>query len=354
MPNLNSDSSEKNILHINLLINLIVLLIVAVVFFIFQIFNTSGKILPITAFGSDDIETDVKISEQKYDKNSTAYWQAPDLESIKGSALESQILYGMDLIRNTAKYLGPNGSVAQISNGMNCQNCHLDAGTRTFGNNYGSVASTFPKFRVRSGTEENIYKRVNDCMERSLNGMPLDTLSTEMQAIKAYMLFLGKNVEKGTVVRGSGLKNVPFLDRAADPVKGKNVYAAKCLSCHQTDGGGIKAPDGIVYTYPPLWGDHSYNDAAGLYRLSNMTKYIKYNMPLGATFESSQLSDEEAWDVAAYINSQPRHHKNTPEDWPDISKKPMDHPFGPYSDHFDERHHKYGPFIPIAEAQKKK
>jgi thiosulfate dehydrogenase len=179
-------------------------------------------------------------------------------------------------------------------------------------------------------------------------------MSLEMQSIKMYLLFLGSNVEKGTVVKGSGLKDVPFMDRAADPARGKDVYLAKCASCHMPNGEGIKTGDGVAYTYPPLWGKHSYNDAAGLYRLSNFAKYVKYNMPLGATYESPQLSDEEAWDLAAFVNSQPRPHKETPGDWPDISKKPVDHPFGPYSDGFDEKQHKYGPFKPIAEARNTK
>jgi thiosulfate dehydrogenase len=345
---------EKTILNIESVMYLIVLAFIALVFFVYQIFNESNNILPWPKTQQLLADSTAMALPIKYTKNTKSFWEAPDLESIKGSALESQILYGRDLIQHTAKYLGPKGKVAQLSNGMNCQNCHLDAGTKIFGNNYGSVAATFPKFRARSGTEENIYKRVNDCMERSLNGSALDTSSAEMQAIKAYMLFLGKEVEKGTVVKGSGLKNLDFLERAADPKKGESVYLAKCITCHLKDGKGILAADGLVYTYPPLWGDHSYNDAAGLYRLSNMAKYIKYNMPLGATFESPQLTDEEAWDLAAFINSQPRPHKSTPNDWPDISKKPIDHPSGPYVDGFDEKQHKYGPFKPIEEARKQK
>ncbi|HMP32181.1 MAG TPA: cytochrome C, partial [Saprospiraceae bacterium] len=86
-------------------------------------------------------------------------WKAPDIDSIEDDVTRWEIEYGKELIAHTAKYLGPNGNKAKISNGLNCQNCHLDAGTREWGNNYGSVASTYPKFRARSGTEENIYKR---------------------------------------------------------------------------------------------------------------------------------------------------------------------------------------------------
>ncbi|TAE60983.1 MAG: cytochrome C [Bacteroidetes bacterium] len=276
------------------------------------------------------------------------FWQAPDIELVADASQKKQIEYGRDLIARTAAYLGPKGSVRHITNGMNCQNCHLDAGTRVFGNNYGAVASTYPKFRARSGGIEDIHKRVNDCIERSLNGQPLDTASAEMQAIRAYILFLGSNVPKGEKTPGSGLKALPYLDRAADPQAGEALYQAKCQSCHQQDGGGLPAPDGITYTYPPLWGKNSYNDGAGLYRLGNFARYIKYNMPLGATHDNPLLSDEEAWDIAAYVNSRPRPHKATPKDWPDISKKPIDHPFGPYADGFSEKQHKFGPFKPLA------
>ena len=281
------------------------------------------------------------------------FWIAPDVSTITNTQLKAEVEYGKELIAHTAKYLGPNGSVRQISNGMNCQNCHLKAGTAVFGNNYGSVASLYPKFRARSGTEEGIEKRVNDCFERSLNGSVLASESKEMKAIVAYINFLGTNVKKGEKAVGSGFKDLAYLDRAAEPDKGKAVYTSKCQSCHQPDGFGMLNPDKTEYTFPPLWGKNSYNDGAGLYRLSNFAKYVKYNMPQGATFENPMLSDEEAWDVAAYINSQKRPHINVPKDWPDKSKKPIDHPFGPYSDKFSEQQHKLGPFKPIAEEQKR-
>ncbi len=287
-------------------------------------------------------------------KDTVSFWAPADISTIKDEKKKKVIEYGKELIVHTARYLGPNGSVMKISNGMNCQNCHLQAGTAVFGNNYGSVASLYPKFRARSGGIENIYKRVNDCFERSLNGKALDTTSNEMQAMASYINFVGSNVAKGKKAVGSGFKDLAFLDRAADPNNGQAVYTAKCQSCHQPDGEGLFTADKTEYTYPALWGNNSFNDGAGLYRISNFAKYIKYNMPLGVTHENPQLSDEEAWDLAAFITTQSRPHLNLPKDWPDISKKPADHPFGPYSDTFSEKQHKFGPFNPIVEEQKKK
>ncbi len=280
------------------------------------------------------------------------FWQPKDVFSIANDHKSAEVLYGRDLIIHTAYYLGPRGRIAQQTNGMNCQNCHLAAGTKPFGNNYGSVASTYPKVRARSGKMESIEKRINDCFERSLNGKGLAENSKEMRAMVAYMKFLGENVKKGEKAKGSGLKELPFLTRAADPNKGKVVYELRCASCHQLNGQGVIDGIGQSYVYPPLWGKYSFNDAAGLSRISNMAKYVKYNMPLGVSHDAPELSDEDAWDVAAYIESQPRPHKAVPKDWPDISKKPIDHPFGPYVDAFSEQQHKYGPFTAMRKPQK--
>jgi len=274
-------------------------------------------------------------------------WHPRNIMAVDDTATRSQLAYGRELIAHTALYLGPQGSVQSISNGMNCQNCHLEAGTRPFGNNYGAVYSLYPKFRARSGTDETIYKRINDCIERSLNGRSLDSNGRELQAMKAYIAFIGSNVSKGKKGAGSGLKELEYLNRAANPDLGEVVYATKCASCHGAQGEGLLAPGGKEYSYPPMWGNNSYNDAAGLYRLSNFARYVKYNMPWGVTHSAPQMSDEEAWDVAAFVNKQHRPHKNVPFDWPNISKKPIDHPFGPYVDTFSEKHHKYGPFKPI-------
>lgn len=347
----NQKNFERELKRISLKINLLIsVLVVSLIAFVLVLNMES-----VSAFF--DTENSEKKNEQSSHASqvyaSNTLWKAPDINNIRDQKLKDLVTYGKDLIAHTAKYLGPNGSVMQISNGMNCQNCHLDAGTRPWGNNYGSVASMYPKFRARSGTTENIYKRVNDCFERSLNGKALDTLGKEMQAIKAYIEFLGSNVEKGKKAEGSGFKELAYLDRAADPQKGKLVYDLKCVTCHLADGQGKFLPDSIEYAFPPLWGEHSYNNGAGLFRITNFARYVKYNMPLGATYDNPQLSDEEAWDVAAFINSQRHPHLDVPYDWPDQSKKPIDHPFGPYADAFSEKQHKFGPWKPIEEERKK-
>jgi thiosulfate dehydrogenase len=277
-------------------------------------------------------------------------WTAPDLVRISDEPERDLLVYGRDLIANTSKYFGPSGIVAPIANGLNCQNCHLDAGTRPFGNNFGAVAAQYPMFRSRSGILESIEFRVNDCMIRSMNGQTIDSLSKEMRAMVAYMKWLGKDVPKGVKPIGTGLQELPFLDRPADPAKGRLVFMAKCQTCHGSSGQGQFNADSTGYLYPPLWGNQSYNTGAGLYRLSRFASYVKFNMPFGlANHQKPHLTDEEAWDVAAFVNSQPRPVRQFDGDWPDLTKKAIDHPFGPYADEFSEEQHKYGPFGPIKE-----
>jgi thiosulfate dehydrogenase len=345
-PQNNEHNNDQLFAVINKLILVIVVLIIGIVAIPIIIYysNQPDKVKEIVSTSTS--------SSASASSSEMAYWTAPDINNITDSKLKASVSYGKELIAHTSKYLGPNGSVLKMSNGMNCQNCHLEAGTKVWGNNYGSVASLYPKFRARSGALENIYKRVNDCFQRSLNGIALDTNGKEMQAIKAYITFIGSNVEKGKKAEGSGFKDLAFLDRAANPENGKSVYIAKCQSCHQDNGQGVFNADKSEYTYPALWGEHSFNDGAGLYRISNFAKYVKYNMPQGANYQNPMLSDEEAWDVAAFVVSRHRPHLNVPKDWPEISQTPIDHPFGPYADSFTENQHKFGPFNPIAATQK--
>jgi len=284
-------------------------------------------------------------------KDSSA-WVGASLYQIPFQSKDGPLIqYGYELVAHTAKYLGPKGSVLQITNGMNCQNCHLEAGTKPWGLNYGSVYSLYPKFRERSGSIETIYKRINDCIQRSLNGKALDTNSKEIKAIYTYIQWLGKDVAKGKKVKGSGIEMLPVLSIAAHPQKGALVYSVHCQKCHGVEGQGEMNPDGIQYLYPPLWGPHSYNDGAGINQLSKLAGFVKNNMPNTINYHQPTLSNEDAWNVAAFINSHERPHFDKSKDWPILATKPFDYPFGPYADKFSEVQHKYGPFGPIQQDQ---
>jgi thiosulfate dehydrogenase len=193
--------------------------------------------------------------------------------------------------------------------------------------------------------------RINDCFERSLNGKKIADTSKEMKAMISYMNWVGKDVVKGKKIAGTGVEKLPFLNRPADTVRGKIVYLTFCQRCHGTNGEGLPGKGHTEYVYPPLWGKNSYNIGAGMYQLSKFAGYIKNNMPFGTTYKSPKLTNEQAWDVAAFVNSQPRPVKGLKMDWPDISTKPFDYPTGPYGDSFSESRHKYGPYQVIVQAK---
>lgn len=281
----------------------------------------------------------------------------PDFETSANQKNEdSLITYGKELILHTSKYFGPKGIISQTSNGMNCTNCHLEAGTVYYGNNYAAVFPNYPKFRERSGMVEDLKKRINDCFQRSLNGKPLAGESPEIQAMVSYINSVGKEVPKNTVPEGSGIKKLKFMNRAANPEIGKIVYEKNCIQCHGSQGEGKleSGVNGDYFEYPSLWGENSYNVSAGLNRIQNLAGFIHDNMPNKvATYQNPTLSEEEAWDVAAFIISKPRPQKFFREDWPNLKTKPIDYAFGPFADPFSEEQHRYGPFQPVVDFRKK-
>jgi thiosulfate dehydrogenase len=278
-------------------------------------------------------------------------WVAPDTSLIPHTAEGDLIRFGRKLIANTSFYFGPRGTINHQANGMNCQNCHLDAGTRIFSNSFAGVASQYPQFRPRSGRIESVEFKINECLERSLNGTKIDSAGLAMKSMAAYVKWVGKAIPKGTKPRGAGTEELSLMSRPADTLKGSFVYQIKCQSCHGVNGQGLLSPDKKAFTYPPLWGEHSYNISAGIFRITKLAGYIKYAMPLGTKYPVSQLTDEQIWDVAAFINSRPHPVKFFKYDWPILESKPVDYPFGPYTDSFSEQQHKYGPFISIKEAK---
>ena len=87
----------------------------------------------------------------------------------------------------------------------------------------------------------------------------------------------------------------------------RTVYAAHCAACHKDDGQGERrASPASGYVVPPLWGDGSFNAGAGMAKIPYAAAYIRANMPFGITYVEPVLSEQQAWDVAAYMISQPR------------------------------------------------
>ena len=268
------------------------------------------------------------------------------------------VRYGYELISESSRHMGPLANLpAQryAGNNLSCQNCHLGAGTVRGSASFIGVANRFPQFRGRENKMGTLAERINGCMERSMNGRAMPEDSREMMAMIAYMEWLSEDVpsERESEYKGFVKLNIP--DTKADLIKGKEVFIAYCKRCHMQNGQGQRPDTNARHVYPPLWGTDAYNHGAGMHRVITAAQFIKANMPFEeASWDSPILTDEEAYHVAAYINSFPRPQKNSPEiDFPDKKLKPVSTPYGPWQDPFSAEQHKYGPFQPIMDYYQK-
>ncbi|HYK82627.1 MAG TPA: c-type cytochrome [Gemmatimonadales bacterium] len=193
-----------------------------------------------------------------------------------------------------------------VGNRLRCVSCHLDEGRRSTGSWVG-VYARYPQYRARSATVETIEYRVNDCFRRSMNGAALAPDGADMRDIVAYLWFLSEDVPVAPPAGPNRLAQ--WAAFRADTAAGVTVYHAVCAKCHGPDGGGTTVA-------PPLWGRDSYNIGAGMTRVRTAAAFIRDNMPFD---QPGTLSDQQAFDVAAYVNAQAR---------PDFPDKIHDWPHG--------------------------
>ncbi|MBD0835144.1 c-type cytochrome [Aestuariibaculum suncheonense] len=285
------------------------------------------------------------------------YYMNYDAAALDDSENNSMIKYGYQIFNETPKYIGPhNGNPDMVFQGnrLACKNCHLNSGTKPYSVPLIGIIQRFPQFRGRENKIGTIQDRINGCMERSMNGHMLPADSKEMKAIVKYLEYLSRYAPKDGNIEGQGFAKLKLPERAVNLNNGKTVFETNCAVCHTSSGLGVMGADGYTYEYPPLWGDDSFNHGAGMARVITAAEFIKANMPFGTTYDNPVLTDEEAYDVAGYINQQQRPLKTNPEkDFPDVKKKPVSTPYPPYADNFSTEQHQIGPFQPIMAYYKK-
>lgn len=218
------------------------------------------------------------------------------------------IRYGQELVEDTPRFIGKgaqNPAMAYGGNNLSCQNCHLNGGLKPFAAPFVSTAATFPM--LVDNKVITLPDRINSCMTLGLNGKPLPEDSREMQALIAYLEFVGKDTPEGVRLPGSGLMPIAVPRDVPSARRGVTVYARHCLSCHGQDGQGApRLPPEVGYYVPPLWGEDSFNGGAGMGQIAYAASYIRANMPIGVDHENPVLSVQDAWDVAAYMIVHPR------------------------------------------------
>ncbi|HEX4998650.1 MAG TPA: c-type cytochrome [Terriglobia bacterium] len=230
--------------------------------------------------------------------------------TLDESPLAKDIRWGFKLFINTPAE-APQYSPGKIA----CGNCHLNGGQREKALPLVGVAAVFPEYNRRSGRLYSLNDRIVDCFWRSQNatgaagaepnrGKLPSPDSNEVHAIAAYITWLSRGYEVGKSPAWRGQNAIATESRIPvsklDPAKGEELFMERCVNCHGEDGQGVALGDKKA---APLWGPDSWNDGAGAARIYTLAGIIRYMMPYT---DPGVLTDEEAQQIAAFINSKAR------------------------------------------------
>jgi len=226
-------------------------------------------------------------------------------KSLDDSRLSNDIRWGFRIFTNT-----PVETPQFVPGKISCSNCHLNAGQRELALPLIGVAAMFPEYNRRSGRLYTLNDRIVDCYVRSQNAtgvsataLPSQT-SKEVLALAAYITWLSRGHELGNNPSWRGRNGIAEENRIPidqlDPKRGEQLFTERCVNCHGADGQGVAIGEKKA---GPLWGPDSWNDGAGAARIYTLAGMIRYMMPYTAP---GTLTDEEAQQLAAFINSKPR------------------------------------------------
>ena len=267
---------------------------------------TISCVPPSRVSGSEE-----RVGRQSTEATGNALFAPPSPETIPGDLRGEQIRLGYKMIVDTQEY-----GKRYVGNALNCTNCHLDAGLNPNSASFVGIGMLYPQYRERAGRQMTLADQINECFKRSMNGKPLPPDSVKLTAIVAYIEWLSQSMPPGSVIPWRGIPRLTTTHQPDQP-NGKKVFEKKCVFCHGSDGQGTMAA-------PPVWGPRSYNIGSAMARVSVAASFIKANMPRGWGWT---VTDDEAVDVAAYINTQPRpDFLDKIHDWPK-GGKPADAPY---------------------------
>ena len=224
------------------------------------------------------------------------YFSPPPESAIPDTPVGTMIRFGRDVFVDTQRY-----AKDWVGNGLNCVNCHLDAGRQPNAAPLWAAYVAYPAFSSRDQRVDTFAGRLQDCFRYSLNGKPPPGDGAVIAGLTAYSWWLAQGAVVGSQMAGRGYPEIADPPQPMSADRGKRVYAARCSACHGAEGNGQKTVE--RWLFPALWGRNSYNAGAGMHRPRTAAQFIRAKMPLG---QPDSLSVQDAWDVAAYINAQPR------------------------------------------------
>jgi thiosulfate dehydrogenase len=229
---------------------------------------------------------------------------------IPDGPLGVSIRRGLALLEHT-----PDSLPQFVGGNLRCTSCHLDRGLRANAAPLAGVHARYPKFMDRSSSVVPVEDRVNFCFTRSLAGRALPQRSKEMIDIVAYLAFISRGAAASGHVAGEGMPKMVAL--TGDSARGAEIFTANCARCHGADGAGMAV-------VPALWGAKSFSIGASMARVERAASFVRHNMPFD---KPGTLSDQQSFDVAAFIDSHARPDSPGKEqDWP-AGGAPKDVPY---------------------------
>lgn len=258
-------------------------------------------------------QSQLSPAQQVEDKKVTGIkYNPPSIEEVPDGPEKEAILRGHELVNNTSEVLRSEAASVEDGeaavNALSCTSCHAGAGLEEDSSSLVGMTAVYPEYISRSDEIITIEERINGCMVRSMNGEPFAEDDEDLDAMVAYLQYISEGIPVNAELpwrKTNVMEDVPIPDVA----DGEALFQQSCIACHAQDGSGTGSNTG-----PALWGEGSFNDGAGLARMSNMAGYIQNNMPKG---NEKSLNDQQAADLAAFILSQDRPEFDRHDsDWP--------------------------------------
>lgn len=233
------------------------------------------------------------LAEDKNGSKEDAVGQPPD--AYPPGKLGEVVRLGEQVVLRTAEHPL---SKDFVGNQLNCTSCHLNGGRDPKAATFLGVASAYPAWAPREQKVITLEDRILNCFIRSQNGNRPPNGGELSVALAAYISWLSEGYEiKLNAEKSLGPNRLEMLDLGDDVAnveRGQRIYDSRCADCHLEDGSG---GDG-----PPVWGPQSYNSGAGMAKVDKLASWLKVAMPPDET----DLTEDEAIDIAAYLNSRPR------------------------------------------------
>ncbi len=219
------------------------------------------------------------------------------------------IVKGCNIFTQTNKYR-PAGYSLFWDTRMNCTSCHLNGGTKEYAAHMADAAVNYPMVYSSQNIVYTNRMRIARCYAHSINEVLYGSNSEFYKLIGLYIAWIGEKnqLPVGTVRASRGVHNIRgTAAQHASNMAGQKAYVEKCQQCHGPAGYGTDKYDNDPFLHPPpITGSDSFVRTATMSYPERFASFIQNNMPPGSTHEHPQITEQEALDIAEFIQAQTR------------------------------------------------